>query len=259
MEKLNLPPNTAALWSRLQDETLLENSYLIGGTAIALLIQHRISEDLDFFFKGVKLPTGKIDGVIGSLKIEGYAVQRNDNLISFIEFKEKGDSLHNYQQNFIINDTKVTFFVNNAYTPALLTTPVQNKPVIPSLRELFETKALAVGLRDKSRDWIDMYVLMKDHNFTVSDFKEAYRKIGQEGIAEKIFDKLTRITGLNVGGEDYAHLMKQAPSIDEMQDYFAGQKAKLFQTPQQKVNGITRRAISRAADDPPAQGRGMKL
>lgn len=41
-----LPPETARVWQRLESEPLLAGWYLIGGSALALRIGHRQSEDL---------------------------------------------------------------------------------------------------------------------------------------------------------------------------------------------------------------------
>ncbi|MBK7852814.1 MAG: nucleotidyl transferase AbiEii/AbiGii toxin family protein [Bacteroidetes bacterium] len=42
-------PKALELLTELQDLSLLEKFYLVGGTALALHLGHRISVDLDFF------------------------------------------------------------------------------------------------------------------------------------------------------------------------------------------------------------------
>ena len=44
-----LPPQVASVLKKLARATLLEPFYLAGGTALALRLGHRVSEDLDFF------------------------------------------------------------------------------------------------------------------------------------------------------------------------------------------------------------------
>lgn len=46
-----LPPDTAAMWC-LARSAIPANAYLIGGTAIAVHLRHRVSRDLDFCFEG---------------------------------------------------------------------------------------------------------------------------------------------------------------------------------------------------------------
>ena len=56
-----LPERTRRLFHRLSDEPLLEGLVLVGGSALALQIGHRISEDLDFACLDQKLPARHID------------------------------------------------------------------------------------------------------------------------------------------------------------------------------------------------------
>lgn len=50
-----MPPSTASLFHLLNVESEISDFYLIGGTALALHIGHRISEDLDFITKAPML------------------------------------------------------------------------------------------------------------------------------------------------------------------------------------------------------------
>jgi predicted MFS family arabinose efflux permease len=46
------------------------------------------------------------------------------------------------------------------------------------LPELFRTKALAAANRSVSRDWIDLYVLCKEHGFTTTEVGWVYLAVG---------------------------------------------------------------------------------
>ena len=64
MTKLKLefmPEATQKNFARLKDDPRLAAFTLVGGTALALQIGHRFSEDLDFNIFGQKLPTSAID------------------------------------------------------------------------------------------------------------------------------------------------------------------------------------------------------
>lgn len=219
MEKLNLAPNTAKLWRRLRNEALLKDFYLIGGTALALLIEHRLSEDLDFFYKKEPLPVDNINRLIHALKQEGCQVSRSDKPSLYEQFKEAGLSLHDYQQNFIIDGTKLTFFTGQPLVADLLTSPTQNKPIIPALKELFDTKAITIENRSQSRDAFDIYILMKKHGFTLADFIDAYQKAGQGKYSSPAIEKLT-ILKFGENDTGYMHLTESAPTIEEMRNFF---------------------------------------
>jgi predicted nucleotidyltransferase component of viral defense system len=55
----NLPSETSLLLQRLSKEKYMNRFSLVGGSALALQLGHRQSEDLDFIFDGEKIdPTG---------------------------------------------------------------------------------------------------------------------------------------------------------------------------------------------------------
>lgn len=58
-----LPAETERLWRFLKDQSALAGFTLIGGTALTLHLDHRISEDLDFIWVGDMLPRPELDGL----------------------------------------------------------------------------------------------------------------------------------------------------------------------------------------------------
>jgi predicted nucleotidyltransferase component of viral defense system len=75
-----LTRETKEAWDAIrQIDNLLNGFVLIGGTALALHIQHRFSEDLDFAFVGTKLPRDRIHQILGQLEQRGFKVTPNDN------------------------------------------------------------------------------------------------------------------------------------------------------------------------------------
>lgn len=141
-----LPPETERLWQRLQNEPLLAGWYLIGGTALSLLIGHRQSEDLDFAWPGKKLPIPLLNRLIGNLQREGWHLERDDDANAYDEFLIAGMSLHDYQQNFIAasesGKVKLTFFSPDPPLSALLPKSTAPAVTIPPLPLLFQSKAL---------------------------------------------------------------------------------------------------------------------
>jgi Nucleotidyl transferase AbiEii toxin, Type IV TA system len=174
-----LPPETERLWRRLEHEPLLAGWYLIGGTALGLLIGHRQSEDLDFAWPvGGKLPVHVLSQLITNLDLNGWQLKRDDDPNAYDEFLIVGMSLHDYQQNFIAtaggDPVKLTFFSPDPPLAALLPKSTAPAVVIPPLPLLFQSKALAASARSTVRDWVDLYILMTQHGFTMDDFVSAY-------------------------------------------------------------------------------------
>ena len=78
MHKLKMdfmPEATRKNFARLKDDPRLASFTLVGGTALALQIGHRISEDLDFNIFGQKLPMRAIDGILDELAAGGATIE----------------------------------------------------------------------------------------------------------------------------------------------------------------------------------------
>lgn len=132
----SLPPATDRLWALLQHAGELDGFVLIGGTALSLQLNHRISEDLDF---------------------------------------------------------------------------IQAK--------LFRLKCIAAADRSKSRDWLDLYLLLQSGRFTHRDFIEAYERAG---VPQKRDIALARMTGgkLAATDEGFSTLLGNPPSLEVMREFF---------------------------------------
>jgi hypothetical protein len=91
-----LPDKTAAVFTRLARDVLLEDAVLVGGTALALQIGHRVSEDLDFAFLSPKLPVRKLDALIQNIEREGIPVSllTPTSVITAFRINQYGDSEH---------------------------------------------------------------------------------------------------------------------------------------------------------------------
>ncbi len=140
--------------------------YLVGGTAIALIIGHRRSIDFDLFkqkgFRSKKI----IDKLVASNF--DYKVTRN--------VKE--------QLNLIINGVKFTFF---EYTfPIKPTQKFEEYIKMPTLLDLAAMKAYALGRRSKWKDYVDLYFIIKNH-FTIDQIGLRAEEIYQQLFSQKLF------------------------------------------------------------------------
>jgi len=92
----SMPPATALLWELLKKHSALGGFYLIGGTALALRLNHRQSEDLDFAWPGLRLPKDRVASLVLDLNGEGWRLERCDSEESYDEFLIAGMELHDY-------------------------------------------------------------------------------------------------------------------------------------------------------------------
>lgn len=141
--------------------------YLVGGTAIALHLGHRRSIDFDLFTSGrVKKQTIK------------RTIDRHKFPVSDIFF-EDSEQLH-----LVVHDVKLTFF---SY-PYPIDAPVNFEQIIhmPDILTLAAMKAYALGGRAKWKDYVDLYILLRDH-FSLAQISEKSKDIFGVYYNEKLF------------------------------------------------------------------------
>ena len=141
--------------------------YLVGGTAIALHLGHRRSIDFDLFTSG-RLKKQSIKRTI----------DRHQCPVSEVLF-EDSEQLH-----LVVHDVKLTFF---SY-PYQIDAPVDFEQIIhmPDLLTLAAMKAYALGGRAKWKDYVDLYILLRDH-FSLAQISEKSKDLFGVYYNEKLF------------------------------------------------------------------------
>lgn len=219
-----LPPETERMWKRLESEPLLAGWYLIGGTALALRIGHRRSEDLDFAWPGeIKLPAATLAALIRLLESEGWKLTRDDDAKAYDEFLIAGMSLHDFQQNFMASGNggtvRLTFFSPEGPLATLLPRSNANTVLVPDLSVLFKAKALVTAQRSASRDWLDLYVLMTKHGFTMDDYVAAFESTGSGTQLDLALQRLCSGEP-RTGDPGFDALIEVPPPLREMARFF---------------------------------------
>ncbi len=160
-----LLPKTETLLLKMVDEcSFLEKYVLVGGSALALYLCHRKSEDLDFF---------TYDDTFDRKEIFDY-----------IQGFENKEVLHqsDEQIDVLLDGVKVTFF--NAKWKFLKPKKVE-KFNLASLESISAMKVNVMFLRAKYRDYYDLYFLVKEGMSLKEIFKHSQNIV--EGINFKLF------------------------------------------------------------------------
>lgn len=139
---------------------------LVGGTAIALQIGHRRSIDFDLF---CTKPINK-----ASIK----KIIAESSFPAQLLF-EDGDSIH-----YLINQVKFTFLYYPFQIKASIA--VTKHLAMPDLLTLAAMKFYAMGRRAKWKDYVDIYMLIKDH-FSIHEVSQLASKLFNGGYSEKLF------------------------------------------------------------------------
>lgn len=190
MHKLNLqlmPQATQKNFARLAGNPRLAGFTLVGGTALALQIGHRISEDLDFNVFGQKLPIKVIDAILEDLSAGGCTIESLITSEQKLAFKiNTSENLDHYVQDYLIDGAKVSFHARHendrpkAQIDFLKSTPKvavsEGCFDVMGVDGLFAMKSIVVYDRVKSRDLYDLMVLTGDHGYTLDDVFAAIDK-----------------------------------------------------------------------------------
>lgn len=141
----------------MHEETLSENTrivlekiapiavpfYLAGGTALALLLGHRISVDLDFFSKD----TFSVSSLI--LKL---------NTIGNLKIEDQSETTFNGS----LDEVKISFFYYPY--PLLFQTKEYGGISLADERDIGAMKVQAISDRGSKKDFVDLFVLLKKYS-----------------------------------------------------------------------------------------------
>lgn len=222
-----LPPETESVWRFLREQPALAGFVLVGGSALALRIEHRLSEDLDLAIPARELPRVRLDALTRVAAAAGFNFQYNDDEAAVREFSAGGLELHDHQQNFLVNRTvKVSFFVASEPMAKVLSGAPEPTARVATLPEMFKAKCLVSAVRSKTRDWLDLYLLMREHGFSIWDYQASFREAGLEAQCDIGLSRLC--SGVpQRDDEGYIHLLKNAPSLEQITAFFIAQREQL--------------------------------
>jgi hypothetical protein len=146
----NLPAKTAGVLLALaragKHKQTLANFILVGGTALAMHLGHRQSEDLDFFRDGTHLGKAKL-----------FSFLKNNSLEYIIMAEPSAE-----QVDLRIMDVKVSFFASGFDCLKRVNNIHFHNIEIASLELITALKVYTLSLRSVLRDYYDLYVLNRE-------------------------------------------------------------------------------------------------
>jgi len=192
--------------SRLQ---CIKEYCLIGGTALALQIEHRLSEDLDFCIwkkAGQKRPEVKWAVIFNELSAIGK-VEKNIFDLSHCDFH--------------VNSVKVTFFCNNIKEP-------ENLQRIAILNNIAAADPVSIGVmklevlqyRTTHRDYYDIYSLLQEGVSLETLITRARKYLRHNLRTREILSLLTNRTEINIDKRFADLLPKYDVSLEEIKLFF---------------------------------------
>ncbi len=173
--------------------------YLVGGTALALQIGHRVSVDFDLFRKK-ELDKNFIAQI--------YKVFKNDRL----QFSLR----HPEQINLEVNSVRFNF-VKYPYPPLWKLKIIQGVKMA-STKEIAVMKALTLGKRATIKDYVDLYFILKQKIITLEQIIKGGQKKYKQEFNDCLF--LEELTYLEDVGQAKIEFLKEAPNRQLMITFF---------------------------------------
>ena len=148
-----LAPKTKSVFGKLSQGDAVKSFYLSGGTALALHLGHRESEDLDFFTKEEFNPQLLQRQLEKSFKLSGIALEAD-------------------MFNCYVDGVKLQFL---HYPYKLISEPATLDGIeISSIADIACTKLITVSARGSKKDFIDLFFILQ--KFSLSKLFELLTK-----------------------------------------------------------------------------------
>ena len=138
-----IKPETLDLLRRIQKLGVYENTRLVGGTALALQIGHRVSVDLDFF---------------GVIQEESYDILQSLHTVSDVKLLSTSKDIN----VFLADGVKVDS-VNYPYE-WIDGVIEENGLRLASIKEIAAMKISAICNRGTKKDFVDLHFLLKRYS-----------------------------------------------------------------------------------------------
>lgn len=203
-----LTKNIESIFEKVAQLECIEPYVLCGGTALALQIDHRKSEDLDFMqWRQSSNKKPEINWpIIEKELIEKIGPIENFNMLGFD------------QVEFRVSGVKLSFYVSDNYSPVTSTIQYLGNMRIADIESIMAMKLEVMLRRMKYRDLYDLYSILKE-GYSIA--------IGIEGALKYSKHKLNtrNIISMLIGGryiedENFNHLEpKYKVDVDKIREF----------------------------------------
>jgi hypothetical protein len=197
----NLLPDTAQVLQSLAAMPLLERYSFVGGSALAVYLGHRKSEDIDLFTWDKELPPLEIAQDLQRLGFDS---------IQIIDLSPQ-------QTDFVIDGVKVTFFANGWDILKNRANILQHL-YVADMETLTAMKVNTLFLRAKYRDYYDLYCISKQCFSLEQIFQMASSNMSN--LSKTLFQRALIFVD-DIIDEDVRHLeIKEKVTVQKIAQHF---------------------------------------
>jgi len=173
--------------------------YLAGGTALALQIGHRMSDDFDLFSEK-DIPVDLLE------KVEKIFKESTIDIIIN----------HSEQLSLVIDQTKVDF-VKYPF-PLILGLIEYEKVKIVKIPEIAAMKAYTIGRRATYKDYIDLYFILSEKHSSLPEIIKISKEKFKEHFDPRLF--LEQLVYLEDIQEEPIQFIKEKVGKKKLEDFF---------------------------------------
>jgi predicted nucleotidyltransferase component of viral defense system len=157
----SLAPHTHEIFDKVCSLNCIQPFCLVGGTALSIQIENRLSEDLDF----MKWSVSKNE----KAEVDWVGIEKELGNIGKIESRDIWDFDH---VEFVVSGVKLSFYHSTKKTP--ITKPIHYKQnlYLADIEAIAAMKMEVLMRRSNFRDYYDIYSILQ-HGY---DFKEIVSK-----------------------------------------------------------------------------------
>jgi hypothetical protein len=195
-----------------EKETLLslgpyfeKKSVLAGGTSLMLQIPIRKSYDFDLFFP-YEIPGDFLRSVSKIFESDIRVLINNSDELTFIAHKE----------------IKISFIYFPF--PRKYESVIEDRVSLSSFKDIASDKAYAIGRRPEYRDYVDLFIILKDGFKIEQTILDAKEKFGGE-FSEKLF--LSQLVYFEDIKDFSVDFIKKNYTVEEIKDFFKKEVYKL--------------------------------
>jgi predicted nucleotidyltransferase component of viral defense system len=145
-----LAPHTRQVFQKVTALDCIKPYILVGGTALALQIKTRLSEDLDFM-SWASLPNQKQE-------VDWVNIEKELSLIGTVDTREIWDFDH---VEFVISGVKISFYASSKFSPVQKPIHVINNLHMADIAAIGAMKMEVLMRRSNFRDYYDIYSILK--------------------------------------------------------------------------------------------------
>jgi len=242
MWKNGLTPNTLEIFEKISKLECIRDLHLCGGTGIALQLNHRYSEDLDFELLTVQgrnenSKSLNHDQIVTELKSQ------------FDNFKMGDVSTTDHFECFVENHVKLSFYKPKYKVPVLNEVGILNNLKTVSPQDALGMKLYVITQRSKFRDYYDIYSLLK-YGCSLSDGIQYALKFSRYNISSKNIVSKLMSDGFFVKTNKEGHFefdeLKSKYHVDASQIRdFIEEKLRQVQIEKKKIDTTAYKSIGR--------------